>query len=193
MWGSQGGVEASSLLGTPKFPKRTGEKGRRICQGKKNPPFSYLPTPKSFQQQPPARSRSCAWRAPSPPAPHSRGLWITSFCQFFAPYLTADGRIKQSSSHISYQVLSCTVNLTALTLCNSTVPKRALSNTEGSSSRASRRKHTHTHTRGSASSCWEVPWEKRGAEGHPTAKCSAGKVPLETLHLWLCKRKAGVT
>lgn len=144
--GPSGGVEASSLLGTPKFPKRTGEKGRRICQGKKNPPFSYLPTPKSFQQQPPARSRSCAWRAPSPPAPHSRGLWITSFCQFFAPYLTADGRIKQSSSHISYQVLSCTVNLTALTLCNSTVPKRALSNTEGSSSRASRRKHTHTHT-----------------------------------------------
>lgn len=64
--------------------------------GNKSPLLLTFP-PTKLSKKPPACCQPTARGAPSPPAPRSRGLWIASFCQFFAPYLTAEGRIKQSS------------------------------------------------------------------------------------------------
>lgn len=87
---------AGNLLGTHKFPGSIGEKGQKDMAGNKPPLFPTYP-PKKLSKKPPACSQPWARGAPSPPVPRSRGLWIASFCQFFAPYLTAEGRIKQSS------------------------------------------------------------------------------------------------
>lgn len=135
--------------------------------GNKSPLFPAFPPHKHFQRKPPVCSQPCARGAPSLPAPRSRGLRIASFCQFFAPYLTAEGRIKQSSQ-ISYQVLSCTVNLTASTLCNSDAPKRALSNAYGSRSRVSIKKKK----KGGGFSL-----QPAGVLGSPLGKVGSGETP----------------
>lgn len=87
---------AGNLLETHKFPGNTGKKGQKDIAGNKPPIFPTFP-PTKLSKKAPSCSQPRARGAPSPPAPRSRGLWIASFCQFFAPYLTAEGRIKQSS------------------------------------------------------------------------------------------------
>lgn len=130
--------------------------------GNKSPFFPTLPTHKAFKKAP---SLLPAWGAPSPPAPRSCRLWIASFCQFLAPYLTAEGRIKQSSQP---DLLSSSFlhrkshSLDALQLNRS--EKRALSNTYGSSSRVSRKK---TKPRGSASSLVGIFIGKVGSRETP--------------------------
>lgn len=187
-----------------------GKRGKRIWQGI-NPPF-FLPShPQSFQKKPPACSQPRARGAPSPPAPRSRGLWIASFCQFFAPYLTAEGRIKQSSQPdlLSSSFLhrkSHSLDALQLNLSEKGVKQHIWEQLQ-----SFQKKNQGVRL----PVCWEFSWEKWCPERHLGAKGSAEKVFLEEgeegkdgrkgvkqlfiyflhvcarlLHLRLCKRKA---
>lgn len=164
--------------GNPQLPRKHREKGAKDMPGSKSPPFSYLPTPKSFQRKPPACSQPCARGAPSPPAPCSCGLWIASFCQFFAPYLTAEGRIKQSSQP---DLLSSSFlhrkshSLNALQLNHSE---------KGVKQHIWEQLQSFQKKQGvQLSACWEVPGEKWGPEGHLSAKGSAEKARFPAIGL----------
>lgn len=194
------------MLGTHKFP---GSTGKKETAGNKSPLFPTFP-PIKFSKKPPACCQPRARGAPSPPAPRSRGLWISLFCQFFAPYLTAEGRIKQSSQP---DLLSSSFlhrkshSLDALQLNRS---EKGVKQHIWEQLQSFQKINQGVQL----PACWEVPWEKWGPERHLSAKGSAEKVFLEEgeegkdgrkgvkqlfiyflhvcarLHLRLCKRKA---